>query len=137
MNRADLQRLSRLRLQEARSLFKLKHYSGAYYLAGYSVECALKACLARDTRRFDFPDKELVLKSYTHKPAELLRVAGLLNDFQTAIKTLPNLEGNWNIVIGWSEQSRYAVWSRADAHAMIDAVGRRQEGVLPWLHLHW
>jgi HEPN domain-containing protein len=69
MNRADLQRLSRLRIQEARSLFKLKHYSGAYYLAGYSVECALKACLARDTPRFDFPDKELVLKSYTHKPA--------------------------------------------------------------------
>jgi hypothetical protein len=137
MNRADLQRLSRLRIQEARSLFKSKHYSGAYYLAGYSVECALKACIARETQRFDFPDKERAPKSYTHRPADLLRVAGLDKAFQAAIKTNAGLDLRWTVVADWSEQSRYAIWSLEDAHAMIDAVGARQEGVLPWLQLHW
>jgi hypothetical protein len=137
MNRAHLQKLSRLRLREARSLFGAGQYSGAYYLAGYSVECALKACIARETSRYDFPDKERVQKSYTHRPADLLKVADLFDEFQVAIKNDPGLEASWNVVIGWSEQSRYAIWSRADAYAMIDAVGRRQGGLLPWLHLHW
>jgi HEPN domain-containing protein len=26
-------------------------YAGAYYLAGYAVECALKACIAKKTAR--------------------------------------------------------------------------------------
>ena len=81
MNRADLQRLFRLRIQKARSLLRAGLPNGAYYLAGYSVECAIKACIARETQSHDFPDKERVQKSYTHKPAELLRVANLYDEF--------------------------------------------------------
>ncbi len=39
----DFQSFSRIRVNEAKALLHLKHYSGAYYLAGYAVECALKA----------------------------------------------------------------------------------------------
>lgn len=137
MNRVDLQRLSRLRIQEARSLLRVGLPSGAYYLAGYSVECAIKACIARQTQRHDFPDKDRVQKSFTHKPADLLKVANLYDDLQRAIAASARLEASWNIVLGWSEQSRYSTWSTADARAIIDAVGRPQEGMLKWLQQHW
>jgi hypothetical protein len=137
MNRSDLQKLSRVRLQESRSLFRLHLYSGAYYLAGYAVECALKACIARETQRFEFPEKARVMKSYVHKPGELLEVANLSGQFQTARQANPRLQASWNVVNNWSEQSRYKIWDRADADAMIRAVGQARDGVLPWIKLHW
>ncbi len=41
-DRKDLQELSKVRLKEATALLKLGLFDGACYLAGYSVECALK-----------------------------------------------------------------------------------------------
>lgn len=55
MNRRDLKDLAAIRVREASLLLKNKQYSGAYYLAGYAVECALKACISKETRRYDFP----------------------------------------------------------------------------------
>lgn len=63
MNRDDLQKLARLRLREARALLDRDLYPGAYYLSGYVVECALKACIAKSTKKFDFPDKGRVADS--------------------------------------------------------------------------
>ena len=41
--------------------------SGAYYLAGYAVECAIKACIAKKTRKSEWPPKpEDVRKMYSH-----------------------------------------------------------------------
>src|SRR5919106_3680906 len=40
--------------------------SGAYYLAGYAVECGLKACIAKQVRRHEFPDRTTVNQSHTH-----------------------------------------------------------------------
>lgn len=57
MDRKGLQELSNVRLKEAKALLKVGMADGAYYLAGYAVECALKACIAKETRRYDFPDK--------------------------------------------------------------------------------
>ena len=57
MNRADLQKLSNTRIREAKALFAAGEYSGAYYLAGYAVECALKACFAKNVKQYDFPEK--------------------------------------------------------------------------------
>ncbi len=56
MNRADLQQLGQMRIDEATLLLAHRHWSGAYYLAGYAVECALKACIAKRTQRHDFRD---------------------------------------------------------------------------------
>jgi HEPN domain-containing protein len=50
MNRADFHKLAEIRIKEARVLLDRKCYAGAYYLAGYAVECALKACIARKTQ---------------------------------------------------------------------------------------
>jgi len=39
VDRRDLQELSKVRLKEARALLDFGLYDGAYYLAGYAVEC--------------------------------------------------------------------------------------------------
>jgi hypothetical protein len=45
VNRAEFQKLADLRAREAGVLLAARCYDGAYYLAGYAVECALKACI--------------------------------------------------------------------------------------------
>jgi hypothetical protein len=62
VNRKDLQILAQTGLTESKALLRAGLPDGAYYLAGYSVECALKACIAKHTRRHDFPDKNTVNK---------------------------------------------------------------------------
>lgn len=47
MNRSDFQDLAQIRLAEAAALLQAERFDGAYYLAGYAVECALKACIAK------------------------------------------------------------------------------------------
>lgn len=47
ISKKDLKILSEVRLEEEQSLLANRYYSGAYYLAGYSVELALKACIAK------------------------------------------------------------------------------------------
>jgi HEPN domain-containing protein len=82
MDRKDLRSLSRVRFSEARALPKAGLPDGAYYLAGYAVECALKACIARETQRYEFPEKKRVDASYTHNLKELVRVAELRDELQ-------------------------------------------------------
>jgi hypothetical protein len=137
MNRTDLQKLATTRLREAQVLFEAGEYSGAYYLAGYAVECALKACIAKETQRFEFPDKSRVNKSHVHRASDLMEVANLDAVFRAARQSNPRLQASWNVVNNWSEQTRYQTWVQADAHAMIVAVGRRRDGVLSWIKLHW
>lgn len=48
MNRVDFRQLAGLRIAEAKVLLDNNLYAGAYYLAGYAVECALKACIEAD-----------------------------------------------------------------------------------------
>jgi hypothetical protein len=137
MNRSDLQRLSNARIREAKILFAAGEYSGAYYLAGYAVECALKACIAKATQRFDFPDKVRVNGSYSHKLADLLKIANLTADLEQAVQVNGKLGASWNVVSNWSEQSRYVICSGSDADAMIKAVGKLRDGVIPWIKRRW
>lgn len=138
MNRTDLQRLTRIRLREARVLLNNRHYEGAYYLLGYAVECAFKARIARQTRRYDFPDLKFVRDIYTHDLNQLLRVSGLEPGHRRESIRNPVFELNWTIVKDWSEQSRYTVGvNRAKAADFRSAVVSRTNGILPWLQRWW
>jgi HEPN domain-containing protein len=64
MDRGDFQRLAELRLKEAKALCAAGMYDGAYYLAGYAVECAIKACIAKRTKAEEFPPKPKVVQDY-------------------------------------------------------------------------
>jgi HEPN domain-containing protein len=53
MNRNYFRQLAELRLKEAKALLAAELPDGTYYLAGYAVECALKACIAKMTQQHD------------------------------------------------------------------------------------
>lgn len=57
LNRSHFQRVSLGRLREARTIFEKRRYAGAFYIAGYAVECALKACIAKRIQARTFPPK--------------------------------------------------------------------------------
>jgi HEPN domain-containing protein len=138
MNRAELQNLSRLRVREAKVLLNNQCYSGAYYLIGYAVECALKSCIAKQIQRHDFPDKKLLNDVYTHDLEKLLNVSGLKVQLQNEVLTNPAFALNWTKVKDWSEQSRYSVTiSQADAEELFQAVTARKNGILTWLKRWW
>jgi len=137
MNRTDLQQLAELRIREAESLLNASLFDGAYYLAGYAVECALKACFAKKTKEYDFPDKALVNQAYTHNLAQLVRVAGLDGDLQQEIQSDPVFEINWLVVKDWSEEARYQRHAERKVRDFYRAIVDRRKGVLTWLKGHW
>ena len=136
MDRRDLQELSKVRLKEARALMELGLYDGAYYLAGYAVECALKACIAKETQRHQFPDKKRVDLSHSHDLLQLIRVAGLEDQHRERVRSDPDFETNWEVVRRWSEQSRYRGHSHESAQALLVAISERRHGVITWIRLH-
>ena len=136
MDRKDLQHLSRVRLREASALLKLGFFDGAYYLAGYAVECGLKACVAKGTQRYEFPDKKKVDASHTHKLGELIKIAGLEEALERA-GTDPDFRRNWDVVLSWSEQSRYRKQRPDSARALLEAIADRRHGVISWIKLQW
>jgi HEPN domain-containing protein len=138
MKRKDFHKLANMRLKEAKALLDQGHFAGAYYLAGYSVECALKACIAKRTERHDFPDKKITNESYTHNLNELLKAARLDTIFDTDALANDRLAENWTTIKDWSENARYrAIISESDARELYSAITRRTGGVLPWLKKRW
>lgn len=125
------------RLREAEVLLAARQYSGAYYLAGYAVECALKACIAKKVKRYDFPDRRLALDAYTHDLKRLVEVAEIGVDIAGQRASDAVFDVKWKTVVRWSEQSRYEKCGRRQAETLIHAIADDQHGVLPWLQLHW
>ena len=76
MNRADLKKLTEMRVEDARSLLTARRYNAARYLAGYAVECALKACVARKTKKYDFVEHGAE-RALTHSYDLLLKASPL------------------------------------------------------------
>ena len=137
MNRADLQRLANSRIREAKILFKSGEYSGAYYLAGYAVECALKACFAKAVKRYDFPEKGRADKVFIHDLQVLLRLADLNAELEAERKANPRFSTYWAEVAEWSEASRYSLWTKDQAESLLDAILTRKDGVMPWIKQRW
>ena len=133
MKRTELRWLAKERIREAKVLLDAQHWSGAYYLAGYAVECALKACIAKRMQAEEFPDKSFTDKCWTHNLVQLLVVAELKDDFDAAMQADTDLEDNWNIVKEWTEASRYARKKKADAQDLYSAITDKKHGVFSWL----
>ena len=128
MNRADLQKLSNARIREAKILFDAGEHSGAYYLAGYAVECALKACYAKGVRRFEFPDKN-VKQVFIHNLIDLVVLAGLKDELLATRQANEKFAAGWDVVCKWTEESRYSsLPMKGDAEEILDAIARRKDG---------
>ncbi len=137
VDRKELQDLSKIRLKEATALLELGLFDGAFYLAGYAVECGLKACIAKGTRRGEFPDKKKVESSHSHNLLQLIKVAGLDKECSIHAEKNPAFQSNWDFVQSWSEQSRYRRHRREAAHALLAAVSDRRHGVITWIKQQW
>lgn len=138
MNRNQFKRIAQTRLEDARALLAKKRYSAAYYLAGYSVECALKACIARQTKRYDFPPHHRIVQDnyWTHDLQKLLGQSGLSDLFHKEMDD-QELWNNWNVAKGWSESARYEVQSPKVAKGLLDAISDPQHGVLEYIKRYW
>jgi len=86
----------------------------------------------------EFPNKKIVMDSYTHDLSQLLKIANLHQTLQNDSNNDSSLEINWTIVKDWSEQFRYENnISQAMAEQLRDAVGDQNSGVLKWVKAHW
>lgn len=137
MNRTDLQQLAEVRVNEARLLFDEKKFDGAYYLAGYAVEFALKACIAKLIKQHDFYDKKIAKECFTHDPAHLVRLAGLRPQLDADMASDPDLEANWAVACTWLESSRYDRHDEGKADALLKAITDPDHGVLQWIKIYW
>jgi HEPN domain-containing protein len=137
MNRDELKELASIRLKEAQTLLKAGRPDGAYYLAGYAVECALKACIAKQTQRYDFPDKNRANDSWKHDLASLVGTANLKTSLDQEIRSNPQFDRNWAVVKDWNEKSRYRRSDSRVAQDILAAIADRRNGVLKWLRRYW
>jgi len=136
MTRKDFQRLTRLRLNDARTLLRNGNNEGAYYLTGLAVECALKAAIARRTQRHEFPPKPTIVRGiYDHDLNKLLIAAGLEKALEAAAAGNAALKQSWVLVKDWTVESRY-VTAGLDGEVIYRAATGRN-GVLAWLRQHW
>lgn len=140
MDRADWHQLAEERLLDAQALLAAGRWSGAYYLAGYAVECALKSCvlahLASDLGVI-FRDKRFSEKSWSHNFDELVRLADLTSIRDSNFKANPALRVNWETVGVWTETSRYQLIAEPRAIEILQAIDHPTDGVLPWLRRFW
>jgi HEPN domain-containing protein len=97
-DQATFQRLVESRLAEARLLLANGFASGAYYLAGYAIECALKAIIAAQFRANEIPDRRLVERVHVHDLSKLLSLAGLEDELEAEMNVNPDLHGRWTTI---------------------------------------
>jgi hypothetical protein len=137
--RTTFQKLAQLRIDEAKVLLVNGQPSGAYYLAGYAIECALKAAIAKQFRADEIPDRNLVRNVYQHDLAALLSLAELERQLEIDRQADPELDRRWSIVKNWTEQARYAPWTKGQAEAILNAIDGdgRAGGLFQWLSTRW
>jgi HEPN domain-containing protein len=138
VNRAEFHALADTRVGDAQVLLAAGRHQAAYYLAGYAIECALKACVAKQIRQHDFPDRKLINDSYTHNLEQLLAISGLKPQFAAQIAADRALEVNWTTVKDWNEASRYdSTITDVKASDLLTAITDQSHGVLTWLKTLW
>jgi HEPN domain-containing protein len=134
--RHEFQQLARMRLKDARILMRDGNVEGAYYLTGLAVECAIKACIAKNTKRHDFPPDQSAIKDiYTHDLGKLIGAAKLQIVLNADRRKNLAFNNKWDVVKDWSINSRYEVRG-LNARDLYRAVAGRN-GVMQWLRQRW
>jgi hypothetical protein len=140
VNRVDLQRLANERIADAKALLAARRWSAAYYLAGYAVECGLKACiLARVAAEPEvlFEDRRYSEKCWTHNLSQLVDLAGLKATLAADCLADPIMGLHWDDVKDWSEASRYERRTKDEAERLYEAIADKKHGVMLWIKRWW
>jgi HEPN domain-containing protein len=122
---AELDKLARARLDDAKALLAANRFDGATYLCGYAVEVALKARICRVLNWPEFPSTGGEFQPYrsfqTHELDVLLRLSGQESRIKQEHFAL------WNAAAIWKSESRYnavGTAQKGDAEAMVQATER-------------
>jgi hypothetical protein len=140
VNRLQWQQLAERWLVDAKALLDSRRWSAAYYLAGYAVECGLKACvLARVAASPEvlFEDRKFSEKCWTHGVLELVKLAGLEAARVADARANPAFSRNWLFVKDWNERARYSPTSHHKARKLYSAFTDTANGVMPWIRNRW
>ncbi len=148
LTRSNLQQLAESRLHEAKCLMRDGLYDGAVYLAGYSLELALKARICR-LLDSDYPLESPFSSFKTHSYNTLLRPAGLEQALKTQRLRNPDFDKYWYFLVGsngpdgtegWSESWRYRSLGTADEASVLSFIHALEDpdgGILTWLKTLW
>jgi hypothetical protein len=138
LNREALQVFATSRVEEAGVLLQHKHWTGAYYLAGLGVECALKACLARAVQQHDFPDLDFIKNAYTHKLEKLAKLdVKIWAQLNSELSVNVSFASNWATVRQWNDEKRYGVVEGPEAQSLYTATTEPVSGVMEWIRRRW
>jgi HEPN domain-containing protein len=133
----ELEALANEKLDDATTLIAGGRWSNGYYLAGYAVELALKACIAKAFKAETIPDKNLVNATYQHNFKSLVGTAGLTADLRNREQVDAGFAANWGVVNSWSPDSRYARSSQQEAEELLRAISDNDDGVFEWIKAFW
>lgn len=120
---------SRRRLEDAKVLHEQKRWTGAIYLGGYAVECALKALICYEARTTNFKDTPVFKKGL--QGSELHNLIKLLESSQSLQRNISldrtnSYKNAWNTVtrLWHNDQLRYSdkQGKENDSEGFIQAV---------------
>ncbi len=137
LSRQRLQKLSIGKIDDAVLLANAGRWDNAYYLAGYAIELAFKACIARRFAAEAIPDKKFVLAVHSHNLKELAGLADLKGELQAREAADSQFAANWGIIGQWLPDTRYQASDDAAAQLLIEAIRDPDHGVLSWIQTYW
>ena len=137
----QLKLISKSRLKSAKYLMDCGDFDGAFYLMGYSFECALKAVICKRLNFVNYPDKsgdgEKVNIFKTHKFDILLALSGMEQDF--SLLSPQRRAENWGILTKWNPDIRYepiGTRGKSETERMYIALTEKPDGILTWITKH-
>jgi hypothetical protein len=144
--RVKFQELADRRLSEAKVLLTASQYEGAFYLAGYAVECGLKAAVCNTLQTDIFEESPELQKGFkTHRLDHLIVLSGLSKRLSADAGNDPGLSLAANLFTlppfnvfrweGWSEEIRYN--SEVCEQMICEQFVEHVEQFLVWLRKHW
>jgi hypothetical protein len=140
VKRVEWQELAERWLVDAKVLLDAHRWSAAYYVMGYAVECGLKSCvLARVAVEVEviFTDRRFSEKCWNHNALELVRLANLEATRLGDMAANRALGANWEVLEGWSENTRYETVIYHRAKRLYKAITDKKNGVMQWIRVYW
>ena len=107
LKRTDLRAIAQAKLDDAVLLLQHRRFSNAYYLAGYTIEIGLKACIAAQVSAETIPDKAFLNRVLKHEFSVLVGLAGLATALKEQQDKDPLFAAMWAIVSEWSPDARH------------------------------
>jgi HEPN domain-containing protein len=140
VNRSQWQKLAERWLEDAKALLDAEWWPAAYYLAGYAVECGLKACVlvrVAAEPQVVIEEKRFSEKCRTHSVQQLVEAAGLKATRKKDADANPLFGQNWMVVKDWGEEARYRNTTRPKAEKLYAAITDNANGVMQWIRTRW